>query len=163
MLCTSNNTIKNFENIIPKHINNQSVPTDVLCIIHEYIPELNDNNIHIVVKYYLSKNNNIKQKVIKRYGPINNWDVSRVTNMSKLFLEKWNFNENISKWNVSNVTNMNYMFVGAKSFNQPLNNWNVSKVIRINNMFYRAKSFNKPLNKWNISNVRDMCAMFEKT
>ena len=44
-----------------------------------------------------------KEDIVKKYGEINNWDVSKVTRMS-------------------------YMFEDAESFNQPLNNWNVSKV-----------------------------------
>ena len=38
---------------------------------------------------------------------INNWDVSRVTDMNSLFLEI-EFNENISNWNVSQVTDYEY-------------------------------------------------------
>ena len=59
------------------------------------------------------------------YGLISHWDVSRVTDMSKLFENMRNFNEDISKWNVSNVTTMESMFYDASSFNQPLNDWDV--------------------------------------
>ena len=64
---------------------------------------------------------------MKKHGEINNWDVSKVTDMSE-------------------------MFIGARSFNQPLNNWDVSKVTNMENMFYGAGSFKQPLNKWNVSN-----------
>ncbi len=48
----------------------------------------------------LQGNNNIK------YGDINNWDVSAITDMSKLFSNMPTFNINISNWDVSNVNDM---------------------------------------------------------
>ena len=62
------------------------------------------------------------------YGNISVWDVSQVTDMSKLFLNKTTFNDDISNWNVSSVTDMGYMFYGASSFNQDIGSWNVSSV-----------------------------------
>ena len=44
------------------------------------------------------------------HGPISEWDVSKVTDMSKLFKGKGEFNEDISGWNTSRVTNMGSMF-----------------------------------------------------
>ena len=51
----------------------------------------------------------------------------------------------INNWDVSKVTDMRWMFHGAESFNQPLNNWNVSKVTRMSYMFAYARSFNQLL------------------
>ena len=45
-----------------------------------------------------------------KYGPIDCWDVSGITNMSGLFSGLYNFNENISSWNTSAVTDMSRMF-----------------------------------------------------
>ena len=53
------------------------------------------------------------------YGHISSWDTSRVTDMSKLFLDAHTFNENLNNWDVSNVTNMHAMFDNAYAFNQP--------------------------------------------
>ena len=53
--------------------------------------------------------------------PLNNWNVSNVTNMRRMFLNATSFNQPLNKWNVSNdVTYMRRMFDGADSFNQPL-------------------------------------------
>ena len=132
---SSNDTIKKLEKILPESIHNQSVPKDVLIIIDDYIPKLNDQNIHQAVEDYLCNIRHLKQQIIKNYGPISNWDVSNITNMNKLFYGQTHFNEDISSWNVSNVTNMNYLFRYAESFNQPLNNWNVSNVTPMTDMF----------------------------
>ncbi len=59
-----------------------------------------------------------------------------------------NFNEDISNWDVSKVTDMSNMFLGAGSFNQPLNSWNVGNVTNMNYMFYAAGNFNQPLSNW---------------
>ena len=55
------------------------------------------------------------------HGPIGTWNTSKVTDMSKLFSGKSDFNEDISEWDTSNVTNMNLMFFKANRFNQPIN------------------------------------------
>merc|ERR1719331_3253778 len=51
------------------------------------------------------------------YGPIGEWDVSLVTDMSGLFRDAKSFKADISKWDVSSVTSMKRMFYGATSFN----------------------------------------------
>ena len=120
----------------------------------------------------------------KKYGHISIWNVSLITDMSRLFEGKEDFQEDISKWNVSNVTDMSYMFCetyfngnledwdvssvtnmsnmfcGAHEFNQPLEGWDVSNVTNMSSMFYETDEFNQPLNHWDISNVTDMSGMF---
>ena len=46
--------------------------------------------------------------------------------MNWMFYGAISFNQPLNNWDVSNVTNMWSMFKNASSFNQPLNNWNVS-------------------------------------
>ena len=160
MSFSSNDTLKKLEKLLPESIHTQSVPKEVLSIIDEYIPKLNDKNIHKVVKDYLCNNGNLKQQIINYYGQISNWDVSQVTNMKELFSCECYFNEDISNWNVSNVTNMGEMFSCAKSYNQPLDNWDVSHVNNMGWMFSDTKNFNQPLNNWNVSNVTNMEYIF---
>ena len=40
------------------------------------------------------------------YGPMKDWDMSLVTDMSWLFYNKGSMNANLSSWDVSGVTNM---------------------------------------------------------
>ena len=47
---------------------------------------------------------------IATYGPIANWDVSAITDMSYLFSGLQNFNADISNWDTSSVTTMARMF-----------------------------------------------------
>jgi surface protein len=44
------------------------------------------------------------------YGPIADWDVSAITDMSSLFRDLTNFNADISGWDTSSVTTMSSMF-----------------------------------------------------
>ena len=106
-------------------------------------------------------------------GVIGDWDVSNVTDMSKLFLDFYKFNEPLNDWNVSNVNNMSYMFGGcfvtytdttdkgmfgniAANFKQSLTNLNN---IRVRDVSY-CMSFNQPLDKWDVSKATDMSSMF---
>jgi surface protein len=112
---------------------------------------ITNRNLKKFVKSYLENNPN-------NYPPIGTWDVSRVTDMSRVFIRK-NFNENINNWDVSNVTHMYETFKNCETFNQPLNNWNVSNVTDMTSMLNGCETFNQPLNDWNVSNVTDMTSM----
>jgi hypothetical protein len=83
-----------------------------------------------------------------KYGTMNCWDVSRITDTSFLFENDETINEPIHCWNVSSVTDMSYMFKGATSFNQPLDMWNVNSVEKMEQMFYGATTFNQTLCEW---------------
>ena len=99
-------------------------------------------------------------KALPIYGHISVWDTSLITDMSNLFENKTDFNDNINNWNVSSVTDMCFMFANASLFNQPLNSWDVSSVTDMKDMFEGASSFNQPLNSWNVSSVINMACMF---
>jgi len=92
--------------------------------------------------------------------PLNHWDVSHVTDMSSMFEKAYRFNQPLNSWDVRNVTNMQCMFSATETFNQPLNSWDVSNVTNIRGMFYNAEAFNQPLNNWDVSKVTDMRGMF---
>ena len=121
--------------------------------------EFNNETIRTAVQLYLKNETEGEEK----YGHINTWNVSNVTDMSYMFYKADLFNQPLSNWNVSNVTNMKAMFGYVKLFNQPLNIWNVSNVTNIQCMFIGSISFNQPLNNWNVSNITDITMMFQYT
>lgn len=51
---------------------------------------------------------------------INNWNVSKVTNMAAMFEYAIKFNQDISNWDISSVSGMRYMLHGASAFNQDI-------------------------------------------
>ena len=66
--------------------------------------------------------NSITAEVI--YGQISGWDVSETTDMSGLFEDMKDFNEDISRWDVSKVEKMSRIFKGATSLNKEyVKNW----------------------------------------
>ncbi len=109
-----------------------------------------------IIKYMSQEDHN--------YGHIRTWDVTLITDFSKLFIMVWNFGNNmfegIQDWDVSNVTNMAGMFAKCDKFNQPLNAWDVSRVVNMASMFYKCFAFNQPLDAWNVSRVENMGSMF---
>jgi len=148
------------------------------------IKNLNNKSIRLATVNYLANDGDSK------YGPIESWDTSRVTDMSGLFqsyegkydnfkadLSQWDvsqvtnmdgmfryaksFNGNISTWDVSNVRNMRFMFTSAKSFNGDISLWDVSHVKNMHHIFRYAIEFNGDLSHWNVSNVTVMYAMFD--
>jgi surface protein len=67
----------------------------------------------------------------------------------------------VSDIDISHVTNMSLMFYNASNFNQNLSGWDTSKVTGMSNMFNGATSFNQDLSAWDVSNVTDMSYMFQ--
>ena len=100
-------------------------------------------------------------KKVKHIIGLENWDVSKVTNMKGMFQDCYKFNANLSNWDVSSVENMKRMFQNCYNFNSDLSKWDVSEVTDIHSMFYNCKNFNSDLSKWNVSSVRYMTSMFD--
>jgi len=103
-----------------------------------------------------SKRNSIEAK----YGIIENWDTSQVTNMASVFFDKKAFNGDISKWQVHNITTLQLTFCDANSFNIDISKWSVNKVTDMSRTFRSAEKFNQDLSKWNVRNVVTMWKMF---
>jgi len=65
--------------------------------------------------------------------PINEWDVSRVSDFSQLFSADRNpaaaeFNEDLDGWNTSNAETFERLFQNAKAFNGTIATWDTSRV-----------------------------------
>ena len=85
--------------------------------------------------------------------PIGNWNLSNVTDMSQMFYQHQNFNQEISA-SVQNIggktynawytpNNRNYVSTFRQSiFNKDISNWNTSNVVSFNQMFLDSPDFN---------------------
>ena len=71
-------------------------------------------NIEMAVRAYLSN----KEQAIRMYGPINEWDVSRVTSIQSLFKDATNFDEDVADWAVASLQDMRGMFSTAAAFSE---------------------------------------------
>ena len=121
-------------------------------------------------------------------GGVNAWIVTDMTDMHSIFEGSSLFNEDINGWDVSKVTNMNRMFhvrharllptthrhraltsrdkplavQGATSFDKPLSNWSTARVTSMDSMFEQASVFNQNLSSWNTSSVTTMKHIFKE-
>ena len=108
-------------------------------------------------------------KKIKQLN-LNNWDVSNVNDMSKMF---WSSNFNyldLNDWNTINVKNMYEMFRETRDLETlKVSNWNTSNVTNMTAMFFiypnkeqgNSKLKELDVSKWDVSNVEDFRYMFE--
>lgn len=91
---------------------------------------------------------------------INGLDTSNITDISSIFRNCSNFNQQISSFNTLNVINMNYMFQGCNKFNQSLDLFDTSNLISMFGMFWGCDKFNQTVNHFNVSNVNTMSYAF---
>ena len=101
--------------------------------------DFNDIDISDLDSFY---NRNIDKGIFAetkfKYIDISDWDVSNVTNMTRMFCwcKELESIGDISKWDVSKVNSMIHMFFDCKKFNQDISNWDVSNVMGRVDMFY---------------------------
>ena len=122
-----------------------------------------------------------------KWGPMSEWDVSRITDMTDLFCadgaacswpvqSSWNeaeevdqfdervvnknrgFNEDLSAWDTARVTSMENMFRGAAAFNQDVGDWDTSSVTNMECIFHGATAFDQPLDETWLRSTEPGCA-----
>ena len=92
---------------------------------------LTDGNFKTAVNLWFSDNPTANAT----YGPIVEWETSRVTDMKDAFKSRTTFNGDISKWDVSNVVTLENTFSYARDFNTDISNWNVQSVVSLKQTF----------------------------
>jgi hypothetical protein len=83
----------------------------------------NDNNIHEYVDLYYADPTKFRLR-----QPIGEWNVSAVTNMEYLFMNKNEFDEPLNNWDVRNLVHMKLMFKNARAFDQDISSWDLGNV-----------------------------------
>merc|ERR1740124_118801 len=95
--------------------------------------------------------------------PISNWGVGSVYNFSNMFYRAAAFNQNLSGWDVANGRNFIGMFEDAVTFNQDLSKWDVAAGYKFNGMFEEAAAFNQELSGWDVRKGKDFTYMFKNS
>ena len=70
-----------------------ALPPELKAICQDFLLHTNAS-LRAAVKEYFAD----KAACERRHGKMNTWDVGRVTDMSRLFYRRFNFNEDISAW-----------------------------------------------------------------
>jgi len=96
--------------------------SQLCCINASKAFEDNYDNLYHEVDTYCSDPPSYDET---EYGKIEEWDVSRISDMRELFARKKHCNPDISAWGVSQVTDFGNMFSGT-TFNQNIGRWDVS-------------------------------------
>ena len=70
-----------------------ALPKEIKGVIKDYVAFTNASLRAAVAEYFEDK-----AACERRHGKMNTWDVGRVTDMSMLFYDRRDFNEDISAW-----------------------------------------------------------------
>ena len=97
--------------------------------------------------------------------PINEWDVSLITDFSYVFSANRNsaaaaFNQDLSNWNTANAVSFTGIFSNAKSFNGDISTWDTSQVTTFDRVFDGASSFNGDVSAWSTGQATTFFSMF---
>jgi len=118
-------------------------------------------------RYSPKTNEELKQIIQDHYDAgvynLNDIDVSKITDFSKLFFEDENTDNtefDVSEWNVSNGKNFSNMFDGCKEFNCDISRWDVNNGSYFTGMFCNCEKFNADLSNWDVSNGKNFVIMF---
>ena len=100
--------------------------------------DFNDIDVSNLNSFCNDNDKGIFEGTYFKYIDISDWDVSNVTNMTRMFCwcKELESIGDISKWDVSKVNSMIHMFFDCKKFNQDISNWDVSNVMGRVGMFY---------------------------
>jgi len=133
--------------------------------IQEKLNKINSKNSGIAYSCQPSNYDKLRNILKERLeddknANLNDIDVSKITDMTDLFMDLDPYNIDISKWDVSNVENMNSMFFKCANFNCDLSKWDVSNVTDMSYMFVYCRNFNSDISEWDVSNIEDMYSMF---
>lgn len=95
---------------------------------------------------------------------LSKWNTSNVKIMNSTFMRFKGYVKGLENWDVSKVTNMSNMFHGvAEKFNLDLSKWNISNVDNTEEMFYRFSGDVTGFENWDFSNVKHYTGMFDKS
>ena len=136
-------------------LNNTVIKKSIFSFLEQDLQPQNRKELDEQVKRWIADPSQFKPE-----HHISKWDTSKITDMSGLFKDKINFNDDIGNWDTSKVTTMKCMFHEANMFNQDIRNWDTSNVVNMKSMFEYAIKFNQDISEWNTHSVTDMSGMF---
>ena len=124
----------------------------------EVVIVLDNSNIHTAIELWVG---NFRDQAVVRElygGPIEDWDTSRVTDMSHLFScqEQQQQLHQLREGDRKTTRSKRMMM----DFNPPIGRWNVERVTSMSEMFHSCTSFDQDLGNWNTSSLTDMSFMF---
>ena len=111
---------------------------------------LTHGELHTAVRHFLEGTDAQKAAARTKYGSVmNDWDVSQITDFSRIFANLNTAVPLVDKWDVSKGTTFKHMFDMARfGFNMDLSSWDVSRSTDMNCMFCDSRDWNQDVGHW---------------
>lgn len=127
-------------------------------VIIENATQFNDPNISLWDTSGLKKFSLRNCRVFNQ--PLNGWDVSNVTDFTRVFASCAAFNQDLDQWKPLAATSFEEMFSMCDRFNGKIGDWFNASTKTVRRMFYLARYFNQPLDHLDTSGIEDFSEMF---
>ncbi len=128
----------------------------------KYAPISSKEELMTAIQMYYGNNVGEKNHIVNKYGLINEWDVSSVTDMSEVFSGHPISDDLLFGWDVRQVTDMSDMFMGCSAFEgNGLDEWEVDQVTNMSHMFDGCTMLVAQLEEWKVDQVTNMSHMFD--
>tara|TARA_R100000664_G_C2733731_1_gene123724 strand:+ start:365 stop:1045 length:681 start_codon:yes stop_codon:yes gene_type:complete len=117
-----------------------------------------------IIKGYYSKDKEKREKIRKKYGNIEDWDISQVKSLDGAFRginDRELLDLDLNNWNTSNVENINQIFCDS-NFDGNISNWDTSNV-KSSCLAFKNTIFEGDISNWNLEKLEDSTSMFENS
>lgn len=127
--------------------------------------QFNNSSLRTAVQHWAIN----QSEAEKKFGPISEWDVSKVTDMDDLFNgwleededeDEYQYEEASDFESMSRDEQMRVFSENIRYLNPDISKWDVSNVKSMERMFHFAFEFNQDISGWNVSNVESVYNMF---
>jgi len=143
--------------------------THLQFVVLKYESFRTGDELRAAANRYFTHDEKARTAIAERYGPVERWDVSKVSDMQEVFMDlSWeyrrkHFNPDLSRWDTSSATAMDDMFSGCFKFNANLSRWKTSWVTTMCSTFFSCKDFKADLSGWNLSSLQCNNGMLDAT
>ena len=128
------------------------------------------DELYDAVRIYKDKEK--RKDIINKYGKIEDWDVSKISNFQGIFRyvkfddydKDFPSSLSLNNWDMSNAEDISYMFCGS-NFNGYIDKWNTENIVLSRYTFNDSafEGMGDDMKNWNVEKLEETTGMFSNS